>query len=92
MKRLISFTVIVIASFFLIGTVNAQPVDKLKKPKAGLDWYEKVMRERAIKDRAAEERNAMKQSARMGDDSSMTGVTVDAYNAMILEKNAAQMK
>jgi len=90
MKRIFSLAAILLVSVCLMGAASAQQAATPAKPTAGIDWYEKVMRERAIKDRAAEERNAMKQAARNGTDFNMTGLTVDAYNALILQKNATK--
>ena len=92
MKRFLLLAAIVLMSVCLISAVNAQPIDKSSKVKAGIDWYEKVMRERAIRERAAEERNAMKKAAKNGDDSYIAGLTVDAYNDYILKKNAKKAK
>lgn len=90
MKRIFALAVILLVSVCLMGAASAQQTTTPAKPTAGIDWYEKVMRERAIRDRAAEERNAMKQAARNGTDFNMSGLTVDAYNALILQKNATK--
>lgn len=92
MKRIFALTVVLLTALCLISAVGAQQIEKSAKRKVGIDWYEKVMRERAIKERAAEERNAMKQAAKGKEDAGMAGLTIDAYNASILKKNATKLK
>ena len=92
MKRLFLLAAIVLVSAWLVHSASSQQMETYNKPTAGIDWYAKVMRERAIKDRAAEERSAMKQAARSGGDVGMAGLTVDAYNKLILKKNATKLK
>lgn len=106
MKRLFVLAACALISLLLVAAVNAGPADnsetqsfeslvqsgQVNRPKAGISWREKVMRERAIMYRASDRRNALMRKAMRGEQEQMEGVTVSSYNAQIRKSNAKMVK
>lgn len=102
MKMFFLLAAIALMSLLPITAVNAGPKnvpanqphenldqrEQVTQPKVGISWREQVMKERIIMKRAAEMRNANMRNALMGEQEKIEGLGIDAYNGLILERNA----
>ena len=71
---------------------NLDQDEQITPPKAGISWREQVKKDRTNMRRSAEMRNANMRNAMMGEQEQIEGLSVDAYNGLIRERNAGLEK